>query len=137
MAAGYCFGRIMTLAANERRRTLIALGAALTVAFVVVRSINGYGDPSPWSAQRTGTLTLISFLNASKYPPSLDFLLMTLGPAILVIGLLDRAFVLLQARCFAAVRCFYTSLVALCRRGMALVRHPPDTHRFHLAHRRR
>jgi uncharacterized membrane protein len=51
---------------------------------------NGYGDPAPWTAQRSPTYTVLSFLNTVKYPPSLDFLLMTLGPAFLALAWFDR-----------------------------------------------
>jgi uncharacterized membrane protein len=89
MSAGYCFGRVMDYGAG-RRRLLFAIGALLTICFFVVRGINGYGDPSPWTPQPSGVMTALSFLRVTKYPPSLDFLLMTLGPAILALGLLDR-----------------------------------------------
>jgi uncharacterized membrane protein len=91
MSAGYCFGRAFELDTTKRRRFLIRFGGALTLAFVLVRLVNGYGDPHPWSPQRRMVMTVLSFLNASKYPPSLDYLLMTLGPAIVALGLLDRA----------------------------------------------
>ena len=61
----------------------------LTVLFVIVRFINGYGDPFPWSMQRTQALTVASFLNVTKYPPSLDFLLMTLGPILVSLALAE------------------------------------------------
>ncbi len=89
MGAGYCFGPVMELDAPARRRTMLQLGAAAIALFVALRFVNVYGDPNPWSPQPTGTFTLLSFLNASKYPPSLLFLLMTLGPSIVVLGLLD------------------------------------------------
>jgi uncharacterized membrane protein len=91
LALGYCLGPILLRDPARRRRALVGLGMALTAAFVVIRALNGYGDPSRWSVQRTPTLTLLSFLNTSKYPPSLLFLLMTLGPSLLVLGLADRA----------------------------------------------
>jgi len=89
MSAGYCFGRVFELDPDRRRRLLIVLGLAVTVGFVVVRLVNGYGDPSPWSVQSTTTLTLLSFLRTTKYPPSLEFLLMTLGPSFLALAALS------------------------------------------------
>lgn len=81
MALGFCLGRIWLMEPERQRRLLYRLGIALTLSFVVLRIINRYGDPAPWSSQGSGVMTLLSFLNTSKYPPSLDFLLMTLGPA--------------------------------------------------------
>jgi hypothetical protein len=68
---------------GERRSLLLRLGLALSAAFVVLRALNVYGDPRPWTPQHTGMLTLLSFLNTTKYPPSLAYLFMTLGPVIL------------------------------------------------------
>lgn len=90
MSAGYCFGRVYDLEPERRRRLLWMLGAGLTLGFVVLRFANVYGDPNRWSAQATTELTVISFFSATKYPPSLIYLLMTLGPAILVLAALDR-----------------------------------------------
>jgi uncharacterized membrane protein len=91
MACGYGFGALLTCEPAVRRRQLLGLGLALTVLFVVLRAINRYGDPRPWSVQERGPLfTAFSFLNCHKYPPSLLFLLMTLGPAIFLLGLMDR-----------------------------------------------
>jgi len=59
--------------------------------FVLLRWINGYGDPAPWSAQRNMAHTLLSFLNATKQPPSLDFLSMTLGPWLILLALIEKA----------------------------------------------
>jgi uncharacterized membrane protein len=89
MAAGYAFGTLYTRPAEERRRVLVRLGAALTAAFLVVRATNLYGDPRPWTPGATAIQTTISFLACSKYPPSLCYLLMTLGPAIAFLGLVD------------------------------------------------
>jgi uncharacterized membrane protein len=80
---------VLTWPAEERRRVLLRLGGALTLAFVVIRAVNHYGDPLPWSAQRSPLFTAFSFLACTKYPPSLDYLLMTLGPAIAFLGWID------------------------------------------------
>ena len=90
MAAGYCLGTLYLWDANRRERFLLRLGLALTVAFVVLRAINIYGDPARWSHQPSALFTVLSFLNTTKYPPSLDFLLMTLGPATAVMAWLER-----------------------------------------------
>ena len=89
MAAGFCFGRVLDLGSVRRRRILVWLGVSVTAAFVVLRWSNLYGDPSPWSVQATPVLTVASFLNCTKYPPSLLYLLMTLGPTLLVLAALE------------------------------------------------
>ena len=91
MGVGFCLARVYGWPDDERRRFLVGLGLALTAAFVLVRALNVYGDPQPWAVQPRAGFTWISFLNCTKYPPSLSFLLMTLGPAITILGLLDRA----------------------------------------------
>ena len=90
MAAGYGFGRLLLLDRRERRRRLLALGGSLIVMFIILRAINLYGDPTPWSEQKSRLFTFFSFINTYKYPPSLLFLLMTLGPAIAALALFDR-----------------------------------------------
>jgi uncharacterized membrane protein len=90
MAAGFCFGNVLLWDSGRRRGLLIRLGAGLSLAFVLLRAWNHYGDPSPWSDQPTALATVLSFLNTTKYPPSLLFLLMTLGPALLALAFLDR-----------------------------------------------
>jgi uncharacterized membrane protein len=87
MATGFCFGRVLLLPPDARRRFLLRTGTALTLAFLVLRSINIYGDPSPWSSK---LYPVLSFLRCTKYPPSLDYLLMTLGPALLCLAWLDN-----------------------------------------------
>ena len=89
-AVGYGLGQIYRWDAERRRRFLLRLGLALTAGFVVIRGLNVYGDPSPWAAQHSSLFTVLSFLNVTKYPPSLSFLLMTLGPALLVLYAVDR-----------------------------------------------
>jgi uncharacterized membrane protein len=90
MAAGYGFGALLLREPGERRKGLLRLGIALTLAFIVIRAANFYGDPRPWSGQESGLFTFFSFINCWKYPPSLLFLLMTLGPAIAALVLFER-----------------------------------------------
>jgi uncharacterized membrane protein len=90
MAAGYAFGTVYDRTPPERRRRLIRWGAAITVAFVVLRAIDVYGDPGKWSLQKSAIMTVASFLNLQKYPPSLLYLMITLGPALLALGLWER-----------------------------------------------
>ena len=90
MALGYGFGALLALSRAERRRYTFALGFVLTTAFVVLRLGNVYGDPRAWAPQKTGVMTLSAFLNCEKYPPSLCFLLMTLGPLLITFALVDR-----------------------------------------------
>lgn len=90
MAAGYCFGSVFLWERARRQRFLLTLGCGLTVGFIVLRAWNVYGDPQPWSVQHSTVFTVLSFLNCTKYPPSLDFLLMTLGPAIASLAWLER-----------------------------------------------
>lgn len=90
MAAGYAFGTLYGIERGQRRKWLLVLGLASTVLFVVVRLTNLYGDPSAWSAQDTPAFTFLSFINTTKYPPSLLFLLMTLGPASLILAVTDK-----------------------------------------------
>jgi uncharacterized membrane protein len=91
MCLGYLVARVYRWEPEWRQRFLLGSGAAATGMFVLLRAINGYGNPVPWSPQQTPGLTVASFLNVLKYPPSLDFLLMTLGPALVALALLDRA----------------------------------------------
>ena len=89
MAIGYVFGAIYQFDAQRRRRWLLIIGGVATLLFIIIRAINLYGDPSPWSRQDNFIFTALSFVNTSKYPPSLLFLLMTLGPSILFLALFD------------------------------------------------
>jgi uncharacterized membrane protein len=91
MAVGFAIGRVFDWAPERRLRMLTSAGAAMSVAFVALRWLNLYGDPSRWSPQRSAAITLVSFLNTTKYPPSLLFLLMTMGPALLLLAMFERA----------------------------------------------
>lgn len=89
MAAGFCFGPVMTFDAQRRRTWMVRLGLGMSLAFLMLRTVNTYGDPIPWSSEVSGK-TWLSFLRCNKYPPSLDFLLVTLGPTLLVLAGFDR-----------------------------------------------
>jgi uncharacterized membrane protein len=88
-AAGYGLGRIFSWPAERRRLFLFRFGMGLTAAFVILRTVNRYGDPGRWTGQKSAAFTVLSFLNTNKYPPSLLFLLMTLGPAMLLLWAFD------------------------------------------------
>ena len=83
-------GRALAERTRQAGATLLRLGLAAIVGFGVVRAINIYGDPRPWAAQTSSIGTVLSFLDCTKYPPSLLFLLMTLGPSILLLAAFDR-----------------------------------------------
>lgn len=88
-AAGYGLGQIFNWDAERRRAFLLRLGIGLTATFIILRALNIYGDPSRWSVQHSPLFTMLSFLNTTKYPPSLLFLLMTLGPAMILLRAFD------------------------------------------------
>ncbi len=90
MALGYGFGALLQYAPAVRRRWCVRLGVGAVALFVLLRTANVYGDLTPWSTQRNGVFTLLSWLNCTKYPPSLCFLLMTLGPAVALFPLWER-----------------------------------------------
>ena len=95
MALGYAFGAVATRDRATRDRWCLALGTAATLAFLVLRTFNIYGDPRPWNPAPPGAVSawapVLSFLNTAKYPASLQYLLMTLGPLLLLMPWLDRA----------------------------------------------
>jgi uncharacterized membrane protein len=92
IALGYGLGTWYGRPAQERQRLLRLSGFSALLGFLVLRALNVYGDPHPWSFQARSGFTLLSFLNCEKYPPSLLFLLMTLGPALLLLAELERRF---------------------------------------------
>jgi uncharacterized membrane protein len=90
MASGDAFGPVLSWPPERRRPILLGLGFGLIAGFVILRASHAYGDPRPWSPQSSPLDTAMSFLNCQKYPPSLLFLMMTMGPAILALAALDR-----------------------------------------------
>ena len=128
-AAGFGLGQVFSWSAERRRRFLIGCGIVLTTAFFALRAVNGYGDPSRWSMRASGLATWMSFLNATKYPPSLLFLLMTMGPSLLFLAAIDRRTpaLLRPALVFGRVPLFYyvvhLPLIHLLAVGVCLVRY--------------
>jgi uncharacterized membrane protein len=88
MAAGYAFGSWLTSDHPKRDRRIIAIGLLLIMVFAELRTYNFYGDPHHWSAQKNALFSALSFINCTKYPPSLLYLCMTLGPALVLLGVL-------------------------------------------------
>ena len=89
MAVGYAFGAFYSQDARFRRRWLLIIGIVATWLFIFIRAIDRYGEPFHWARQKNTLFTILSFINTTKYPPSLDYLLMTLGPAILLLAIFE------------------------------------------------
>lgn len=108
-AVGYALGPVFEWTADERRRFLWRAGLGITLAFFALRWFNLYGDPQPWTARASSAFTALSYLNTTKYPPSLLFLLMTLGPALLFLRSIDARIPrwLLPAEVLGRVPLFY------------------------------
>lgn len=90
MAAGYALGPVFTQERSARVQQLFMLGAAVTLGFFILRATNLYGDPAPWAIQDSLLATVLSFINCEKYPPSLLYLSMTLGPVLMLVAALER-----------------------------------------------
>ena len=92
MLLGYSFGKIFAVVSmpERRRKTAMVAGLVLTGLFILLRLVNEYGDPRPWLTQGSTAFTILSFLNVTKYPPSLQYACMTLGPALIFLSLADR-----------------------------------------------
>jgi uncharacterized membrane protein len=89
-AVGYSLGQIYAWTTQRRKTFLMGAGLITTASFLILRAINAYGDPVRWSTQKSTAFTALSFLNTNKYPPSLLFLLMTLGPALVFLWAVDE-----------------------------------------------
>lgn len=92
MVLGYCLGKLYTpqFRSEERNKLLFRIGLAAVALFVVLRFINSYGDPAPWSTQKNAIYTFMSFINTTKYPVSLMYTLMTLGPVLMILSWMER-----------------------------------------------
>jgi uncharacterized membrane protein len=91
MALGYVLGAFYKkdFPAEQRKRWLLTIGICATLLFFLLRGFNLYGEPRDWQAQNSLVLSLMSFLNTTKYPPSLHFLLMTMGPALIFLSTME------------------------------------------------
>ena len=91
MMLGYCLGRLFepTVSRQKRRKALLLLGAGAIGLFVGLRLLNIYGDPFPWSVQRDDLTTFFSFMKVHKYPPSLLYLCITIGPGLVALAFLE------------------------------------------------
>ena len=91
MATGYALGPLFTADRTTRVKWLLIMGGAITAGFVILRATNLYGDPASWAVQDGALATVLSFINCEKYPPSLLYLAMTLGPALVLLAAFERA----------------------------------------------
>jgi uncharacterized membrane protein len=89
---GYCFGVFYKkeFSAVKRKKWLLAIGSAAIILFIVLRSNNIYGDQQSWSVQKSAVFSLLSFINVTKYPPSLLYTLITLGPALIFLAFVEK-----------------------------------------------
>jgi uncharacterized membrane protein len=124
MAVGYSLGTLYDADAQSRRQVLISLGLVSILTFVLLRAMNFYGDANHWSAQADFARSVMSFLNVTKYPPSLLYLLATIGPALLLLAALESA----QGRAAGVLATFgnvplffYVAHIALAHLGAGLV----------------
>lgn len=91
MAVGYALGPVMLFEQRRRERWLLTIGFATLVGFIVLRATNAYGNPTDWAVHESWLATVLDFVNCEKYPPSLSFLAMTLGPGLIVLALFRSA----------------------------------------------
>lgn len=126
MAVGYAFGAIYLMDSERRRKLLLYLGGTCVMLFCLMRAWDVYGDPRHWHRQKNAIFTILSFVNTTKYPPSLLFLLMTIGPGIIALacfeterrGAIGRFFVT-----FGRVPFFYYLLQWFTAHVIAIVLH--------------
>ena len=92
MALGYCLGELFSSGydAAKRRRLLLMVGSCSLILFIILRGINAYGNPKPWVGQQSAIFSFLSFINVTKYPPSLDYILLTDGGALIFLSLTEN-----------------------------------------------
>ena len=120
---GYGLGPLFRLHTARRNRVLAGLGIAFIFAFLVLRFIDRYGDPTPWTVQLSPMQTAMDFMRVSKYPPSLDFVLATLGPMLLLLPELThwRGKAMEVLRTFGRTPFFYYVLHIYLIHGLATI----------------
>lgn len=124
MAGGFAFGALYRMDSERRRRILLRMGIVSIVLFIALRALNVYGDPVRWSSQRSFSYTLLSFINVTKYPPSLLYLLATLGPAFIFLALVEgrkRGLIGSALVTFGRVPLFYYILQWYVAHGFAVL----------------
>lgn len=152
MGAGYAFGTIFAMEPGRRQKITRRIGLALTLTFIFLRATNLYGNPpagshgvsqGDWHIQPTAEKTIILFLDVEKYPPSLQFLLMTLGPSLLLLAWLDKrvccgakpSWIQSALLIYGRVPLFYyilhLYLIHLLAAAMAVIFHQPVAWLFH------
>jgi uncharacterized membrane protein len=122
---GHYLGRLYApdIDADRRKKILLRLGLAFIAGFVLIRSINHYGDPNPWSSQKNTVFTIMSFFNVTKYPPSLLYILMTIGPALLFLAFTEKPLNRLTAKIsvFGRVPFFYYLIHIYLLHALAII----------------
>jgi hypothetical protein len=142
MALGYSLGQVYSWPAERRRAFLLRTGLAMVAVFVALRVANIYGDPRPWSTQKTALFTVLSFINVTKTPPSLLFVLITVGPALLFLRWSDASTprFLRPALTIGRVPMFYflahVLVIHLIATVAAIARYGSCRHRDAVAHTR-
>jgi uncharacterized membrane protein len=136
MGLGYTLGEWYKTGAdaNKRQGDLIISGSVMIVLFIIVRLINHYGDPSPWTDQKNPLFTILSFINVTKYPMSLDYVLMTIGPSLLLLAFIEKvrtsvlspvAVIGRVSLVFYIIHIYLIHFLALC---LATITHPEKMH---------
>jgi uncharacterized membrane protein len=122
---GYCLGSLYSPDIDKavRKKALRSLGIGAILLFILLRWTNVYGDPAHWSAQKNAVYTLLSFINTTKYPPSLLYALMTLGPALLFLAYTERPLSNLTSKVivFGRVPMFYYLIHIPVIHGLAII----------------
>jgi uncharacterized membrane protein len=138
VALGYGLGPLFLETAAKRERILTVAGLTMLFGFILLRGLDVYGDPKPWSVQPSAVMTGLSFLNVSKYPPSLAYALVTLGPALILLPLMEKLGGLagtVLANFGRTPLFFYVThlyLGAAVVLGLMAISNPPESYRFAL-----